>query len=94
MLDVLKAREVPVLLMGMRAPPNLGPEYVSAFDAIYGDLAKEYGTAIIPFWLDSIYQEPQLFQSDRTHPTVEGIETLVGATVDRVAEALPEDAES
>jgi acyl-CoA thioesterase-1 len=90
MLDVLKTREVPVLLMGMRAPPNLGPEYVSAFDAIYGDLAKEYDTALIPFWLESIYQEPQLFQSDRKHPTVEGIETLVGATVEQVAEVLPD----
>lgn len=98
MLDTLKARDIPVLIMGMRAPPNMGPEFVSAFDAIYGDLAKQYDTALIPFWLEAIYQEPQLFQDDRKHPTVEGIETLVGATVDEVAQALPDtlpgDAES
>ena len=90
MLDELKARAIPVLIMGMRAPPNYGPEYVAAFDALYGDLAREYDTALIPFWLEEIYQDPQLFQQDRIHPTVEGIEELVGATVDEVAAAIPE----
>ncbi len=90
MLDELKARAIPVLIMGMRAPPNYGPEYVAAFDALYGDLAREYDTALIPFWLEEIYQDPQLFQQDRIHPTVEGIEELVGATVDQVAAAIPE----
>ncbi|MEM7690606.1 MAG: arylesterase [Pseudomonadota bacterium] len=90
MLETLKARDIPVLLMGMRAPPNYGPEYQQAFDAIYGDLAEEYDAALIPFWLEDIYQEPQLFQNDRIHPTVEGIEELVGSTVDEVAAALPE----
>ena len=90
MLDTLKAKDIPVLIMGMRAPPNYGPEYQQAFDALYGELANEYGAAIIPFWLEAIYQEPQLFQNDRIHPTVEGIEELVVSTVDQVAAALPE----
>jgi acyl-CoA thioesterase-1 len=92
MLDRLKAEGIPVLIMGMRAPPNYGPEYQQAFDALYGELAAEYDAAIIPFWLEEIYQQPQLFQDDRIHPTVEGIEELVGSTVDEVAAALPEDA--
>lgn len=90
MLDELKKRDIPVLLMGMRAPPNYGPEYQQAFDAMYGSLAKEYGTALIPFWLESIYQDQSLFQQDRIHPTAEGIEALVGATVEQVAGAIPE----
>lgn len=89
MLTVLRERKVPVLLMGMRAPPNYGPEYQAAFDAIYRDLAKEYGTALIPFWLEDIYREPDLFQSDKIHPTAEGIERLVAATLDEVQGALP-----
>ena len=89
MLTVLREREVPVLLMGMRSPPNYGPEYQAQFDAIYRDLAKEYGAALIPFWLEDIYQEPELFQSDRIHPTAEGIERLVGSTLDEVEGALP-----
>ena len=88
-LEELKRREVPVLIMGMRAPPNLGPEYQSAFDGLFGELAQEYDTALIPFWLEAIYQDPQLFQDDRKHPTIEGVEELVGATVGPVSAAIP-----
>jgi len=89
MLAVLHHAKVPVLLMGMRAPPNYGPEYQAQFDALYRDLAKEYGATLIPFWLEDIYRDPSLFQSDRIHPTAEGIERLVESTVDEVQEALP-----
>ena len=89
MLAVLQERKVPVLLMGMRSPPNYGPEYQTRFDAMYRDLAKEYGAALIPFWLEDIYREPDLFQSDRIHPTAEGIERLVAATAGEVEKALP-----
>lgn len=89
MLTVLQQRGVPVLLMGMRAPPNYGPEYQAEFDALYRDLAREYGAGLIPFWLEDIYREPELFQSDRIHPTPEGIERLVEATSAEVAKALP-----
>ena len=93
MIEEAQRREIPVLLMGMRAPPNYGPEFQQAFDALYSDLASEYGTALIPFWLESIYQDPTLFQSDRIHPTEIGIERLVAATVEDVQGALP-DSES
>jgi acyl-CoA thioesterase-1 len=89
MLAILKAQKVPVLLMGMRAPPNYGPEFQAQFDAIYADLAKEYGAALIPFWLESIYREASLFQSDRIHPTADGVEKLVAATLTQVEGALP-----
>lgn len=89
MLDELRRRKIAVLIMGMRAPPNYGPEYQAQFDALYGDLARQYDAALIPFWLDSIYQKPDLFQADRIHPTTEGIEALVGATADDVAAAIP-----
>lgn len=93
MLSALSEAEVPVLIMGMRAPPNLGPEYQSAFDTIYADMAEKYDTALIPFWLEDIYQNPRLFQEDRIHPTAEGIEALVESTIGAVVEALPEDNE-
>ena len=89
MLETLKARDIPVLLMGMRAPPNYGPEYQAEFDALYADLARAHGAALIPFWLEDIYREPALFQSDNIHPTAEGIERLVGSTIGAVEEALP-----
>lgn len=89
MLDMLKARNIPVLLMGMRAPPNYGPEYQADFDALYPALAEQYGAGLIPFWLESIYRNQSLFQQDRVHPTEDGIEALVGATVEEVAGAIP-----
>lgn len=89
-LDELKACDIPVLLMAMRAPPNYGPEYQARFDKLYADLAQEYGAALIPFWLESIYDDKSLFQPDRIHPTEEGIEQLVEATIDQVEAAIPE----
>ncbi len=90
MLDELARRKIPVLMMGMRAPPNLGPDFVAEFDGLYPALAKKYGAALVPFFLESTYDKPSLIQADRIHPTAEGIEVLVGATVDDVVKALPQ----
>lgn len=89
MLAILQQRKVPVLLMGMRSPPNYGPEFQAQFDAIYRDLAKEYGATLIPFWLEDIYRDPALFQADRIHPTADGIERLVASTLPDIEGALP-----
>lgn len=94
MLAALNKRGIPVLLMGMRAPPNYGPDYQAEFDALYRDLAKQHGAALIPFWLADIYREPDLFQNDNIHPTAEGIERLVAATLREVEGALPPSADS
>ena len=91
MLEELRARQIPVLLMGMRAPPNYGTEYQQQFDALYADLAQEYGTALVPFWLESIYQDPALFLDDRIHPTAAGIAALGEDTVDDVERVLPQE---
>ncbi|MGB3711657.1 MAG: arylesterase [Erythrobacter sp.] len=93
MLSTLRERDVPVLMMGMRAPPNYGGQYQQAFDALYSDLAEEYDAELIPFWLEDIYRDPSLFQDDRIHPTAEGVEALVASTLDEVEAALPEDAD-
>jgi len=91
MLEELKRRGIPVLLMGMRAPPNLGAAYQREFDAVYPELAEEYGAELVPFFLEAIYDKPDLIQDDNIHPTVQGIEELVSATADDVAGALPEE---
>ena len=89
MLGELQRRGIPVVLMGMRSPPNYGPEYQRAFDDLYPQLAEQYGATLVPFWLESIYQDPSLFQDDRIHPTKEGIDRLVSATVDEIEAAIP-----
>ncbi|MXO64924.1 arylesterase [Altererythrobacter endophyticus] len=89
-LSELQQRDIPVLLMGMRAPPNLGEDYRQRFDALYPDLAKQFGVDLVPFFLEGVYDHPELIQDDRVHPTAEGIETLVAATEGDVRQALPE----
>ncbi|HEU4651904.1 MAG TPA: arylesterase [Croceibacterium sp.] len=89
-LTELQKRRIPVVLMGMRAPPNLGEAYVAEFDAIYPALARQFGTALVPFFLEPVYDQPALIQRDRVHPTADGIEAIVAATVDDVAAALPD----
>jgi len=89
MLTELNGRDIPVLLMGMRAPPNFG-ELQTDFDELYASLAAEYDAELVPFFMESIYDKPELIQPDRIHPTEDGIETLVAATVTAVQAALPE----
>jgi acyl-CoA thioesterase I len=89
-LAELHARGVAVLLMGMRAPPNLGEAYVREFDGLYPDLALRHNAALVPFFLEPVYDKPALIQDDRIHPTAAGIEALVAATADDVATALPD----
>jgi len=91
MLAELAKRGIPVLLMGMRSPPNAGPEFQAAFDAIYPELAEKHGAMLVPFFLESVYDKPALIQPDHVHPTAQGIEAIVAATASAVAEALPED---
>ena len=88
MLAELDKRDIDVLLMGMRSPPNFGAVFTSEFDDIYPDLARKYDAELVPFFLQSIYTDSSKFQSDRIHPTVAGIEALVADTVDEVEEAL------
>ncbi|MBV9970767.1 MAG: arylesterase, partial [Xanthobacteraceae bacterium] len=77
MLERLKARHIPVLLAGMLAPRNLGPDYTRAFDAIYPDLAEKYGAILYPFFLDGVVNDPKLNQRDGLHPTAAGVDVIV-----------------
>jgi len=90
MLERLEARHIPVLLAGMLAPRNMGPEYGAAFDAIYPDLAKKYGAILYPFFLDGVAAEPKLNQRDGLHPTAAGVDVIVAKmlpAVERLAAA-------
>jgi acyl-CoA thioesterase-1 len=71
-LAKLKAAHIPVLLLGMRAPRNLGPEYAAEFDPIYPRLAKLYGDDLYPFVLDGVALNPKLNQADGIHPNPVG----------------------
>ncbi len=63
-----QAAHAKVLLVGMRLPPNFGRDYTERFFAMYARLAKENHTALVPFMLEGVAEQPQLFQADRIHP--------------------------
>ncbi|MBX9644441.1 MAG: arylesterase [Novosphingobium sp.] len=91
-LTRFKAEGVPVLLLGMLAAPNLGADYAQRFNPIYPALAKKHGATLVPFFLQALIGKPALFQADRIHPTLEGIDLLVADTLDEVEGALPKPA--
>ncbi len=76
-LTRLKAAHVAVLLTGMLAPRNLGPEYAAQFDPIYPRLAKKFGVPFYPFILDGVAMNPRLNQADGIHPNPEGVKIVV-----------------
>ncbi|HXW19115.1 MAG TPA: arylesterase [Roseiarcus sp.] len=86
-LGKLRARHVATLLAGMRAAPNMGADYQARFDAIYSDLAKQYGASLYPFFLDGVAADPKLNQKDGLHPTKEGVAVIVAKILPAV-EAL------
>jgi acyl-CoA thioesterase-1 len=75
-LAKLKAQHIPTLLLGMKAPRNLGPEYVQAFDSLYPRLAKQYGAMLYPFVLDGVALNPKLNQRDGLHPNPAGAKII------------------
>jgi acyl-CoA thioesterase I len=77
LLDKLKIRHVPVLMLGMMAPRNMGPEYARAFDAMYPKVAKQYGALLYPFVLEGVALNPKLNQPDGMHPNPAGVKVIV-----------------
>ncbi len=88
MIEALKARGIAVMLIGMRAAPNLGPDYADAFDAIYPRLAEKHGLVLYPFFLDGVAAEPDLLLEDGMHPNARGIDRMVEKALPYVEEAL------
>lgn len=68
MITSAQATHAKVLLLGMRLPPNLGPVYTQKFQSTYRELASEYKTSLIPFFLEKIAAQPDMFQADSIHP--------------------------
>jgi len=87
-LTKLKARNIPVLLCGMRAAPNMGPDYARAFDAIYPALASTHGVVFYPFFLEGVAADRSLNQPDGLHPTAAGVDAIVERILPKVEELV------
>ena len=77
MLARLNERNIPVLLAGMLAPPNMGQAYGDQFNPIYPELAEKHGAILYPFFLDGVAAEPSLNLSDGIHPNEKGVAIIV-----------------
>jgi len=83
-------RQVPppaILLLGMRAAPNMGGAYVQGFGSIYADVAKKHDAVLVPFFLEGVAGVQRLNQPDGVHPTAEG-QKIIAETVWRSLEPL------
>ncbi|MCT7376445.1 arylesterase [Chelativorans sp. EGI FJ00035] len=77
MLTRLRERDIDVLLVGMYAAPNLGPDYQEAFNAIYPRLAEKHGLPLVPFFLDGVAANASLLLEDGMHPNAKGVDLMV-----------------
>jgi len=84
----LRERRIEVLLAGMRAAPNLGPDYGRDFDAIYPDLATRNDLLFYPFFLDGVATDAKLNQRDGLHPTAAGVDAIVARILPKAEELV------
>jgi acyl-CoA thioesterase-1 len=89
-IEGAQRRHIRVLLVGMEAPPNLGPDYTREFRAVYRDLAARYQVPLVPFLLEGVAGNPQLNQADGLHPNAAGAR-IVAETMWRGLQPLVQD---
>jgi acyl-CoA thioesterase-1 len=89
-LDRLRARHIAVLLCGMIATANLGPDYGRAFNSIFPELAAANHLLLYPFFLDGVAGLKELNQPDGLHPTAGGIDVIVDRILPKVEELVQE----
>ncbi len=76
-LSRLEKRNLPVLVAGMRALANWGPDYAKAFEAIFPELSEKYGALHYPFFMEGVIDRPDLKLGDALHPNRQGVEEIV-----------------
>ena len=76
-LNYLKKNQIPSMLIGMKAPNNLGKRYVNEFNRIYPNLAKIHKVSFFPFFLKDVVLVPSLNQNDMIHPNKKGVKKIV-----------------
>lgn len=88
-LDRARARNIPVVLAGMEAPPNNGPDYARDFRSVYAELAQEYRVRFVPFLLLGVAGNAALNQGDGIHPNARGAEIVADLVWAELEPALP-----
>jgi acyl-CoA thioesterase-1 len=84
----LTERKVDVLLAGMKAAPNLGPDYGAQFEAIYAEIASKYDALLYPFFLDGVAGQTKFNLRDGIHPSAAGIDRIVSGILPKAEELI------
>lgn len=87
-ITAIKAKGLPVLLAGMRAPPNLGLDYAAKFDPMFARLSAKHGALLYPFFLEGVAADPSLNQADGIHPNAQGVDRIVTAILPMVEQLI------
>lgn len=88
-IERLKARNIEVLVAGMRAPPNMsGGDFVREFDAIFSGLAAKYNLVYYPFFLEGIAAQAKFALADGMHPNAAGVSQIVTGIMPKVEELI------
>jgi acyl-CoA thioesterase I len=87
-LTALKEQDVKLVVAGMVAAPNFGPDYARSFNAIYPELARKHGAVLQPFFLEGVAGDRALNQPDGIHPNFAGVKRMVLAIAPHVRQAL------
>jgi len=96
-VERIQRANLPVLIAGMLAPPNLGSDYAEPFNAVFPDVAEETGAQLYPFFLDGVAATPALNQEDGLHPNAQGVAVMVEhilPAVEGLLARVPEPEES
>ena len=88
MLDECKRRGIPVVLTGIRVPTFLAPQMTASFNAIWPDLAQQYGADLDPFILAGVIGDPDLMLDDGIHPNARGVDRMADRIAPIVARRL------
>jgi acyl-CoA thioesterase-1 len=91
-IDRARQRAIPVLLVGMEAPPNYGEQYAKEFRQVFADLAKRNKVEFVPFLLEGVAGVPRLNQADGIHPTTEGAARIADHLLPALEKMLKNDA--
>ncbi len=94
MLDELKKRDIPVVLTGMLAAPNLGQDYAKAFNGLFPQLAKQYDAPLYPFFLNGVVTDKGMMLPDGIHPNTKGVSRVVEGLSPLVEAALKEQGDT
>ncbi|MFB9949810.1 arylesterase [Rhizobium puerariae] len=90
MISRLKERGIPVFLVGILAPPNMGGDYAERFNPIYRRLSDKYGIPLYPFFLDGVATIAGMQLDDGMHPNAKGVAVMVEKTLQPIERFLGE----